>query len=143
MKREKTMKHISKRDFIFGLVIFALVILISVFQPSNKVAVDFDADSVTVRSSRHTLNVPYDMIASAELVEKPDMGTPTTGHDDMILQTGSWQNDTWGDYEACVEIATDNCIHLTLTDGRHFIISRRDNEETGTVFHELGEHLIP
>lgn len=135
------MKHLSKRDFIFGLVIFALVILISLFQPSNKVAVDFDAESVTVRSSRHTLNVPYDMIVSAELVEKPDMGSPTSGHDDMILQTGSWHNDTWGDYEACVEIATDNCIVFTLTDGRHFVISRRDNEETASVFAELQSHL--
>lgn len=135
------MKHISKRDFIFGLVIFALVILISLFQPSNKVAVDFDAESVTVRSSRHTLNVPYDMIVSAELAEKPDMGSPTSGHDDMILQTGSWHNDTWGDYEACVEIATDNCIVFTLTDGRHFVVSRRGNEETASVFAELQSHL--
>lgn len=137
------MKHLSKRDLIFGLVILALVVVISLFQPSNKVAVDFDAESVTVRSSRHTMNVPYNMIASAELVTKPDMGNPTTGHDDMILQTGSWHNDTWDDYEACVEIATDNCIVLTLTDGRYFVISRRDNAETASVFSELQSHLSP
>ena len=41
---KKMWKYISKKDLIFGLVIFMLVILIS-FKPSNKVRFYFEEDS--------------------------------------------------------------------------------------------------
>ena len=139
------MKNIKRilfsKDFGFGLLIFALVILISLFQPSNKVLVEFSEESADVKSSRFAMNIPYDMIAGISLAEKPDMGETLDGHDDMILQTGTWKNDTWGEYTACVEIATDNCIVLNLTDGRIFVISRRDSEETQKVFEEFQLYL--
>ena len=138
----KNLKQILfSKDFGFGIVIFALVILISIFQPSNKILVEFSEESVDVKSARYAMNIPYDMIADLSLEEKPDMGEEVDGHDDMILQTGVWENEAWGEYTACVEIATDNCIVLNLTDGQTFVISRRDNEETQTVFAELQTHL--
>lgn len=130
-------KMIYTRDFAFGIIIFALVILISIFQPSNKVLVEFGETAVDVKSSRYTMSIPYEMVDHLELVEKPDMGQPTDGHDDMILMIGTWENDTWGEYEMCVEIATDTCIIIHLTDGRIFVISRRDNEETAKVYEEF------
>lgn len=130
-------KMINTRDFAFGIIIFALVILISIFQPSNKVLVEFGETAVDVKSSRYTMSIPYEMVDHLELVEKPDMGQPTDGHDDMILMIGTWENDTWGEYEMCVEIATDTCIVIHLTDGRIFVISRRDNEETAKVYEEF------
>lgn len=139
------MKNLKKilfsRDFGFGILIFSLVILISIFQPSNKVLVEFGEESVDVKSSRFAMNIPYDMVTDLTLVQKPDMGQPLDGHDDMILQTGVWENETWGEYTACVEIATDNCIVLHLSDGQIFVISRRDNEETQRVFEEFKIYL--
>lgn len=130
----KFWQSISKRDLGFGIILFALVIGISLFQPSNKIIAEFGEDSVDVKSSRYAMNIPYEMVRSIELVDKPDMGEAVDGHDDMILQTGTWENETWGKYEMCTEIATDNCIVVHLTDGRTFVISRRDNEETAKVF---------
>lgn len=132
---------ISAKDFGFGIILFALVILISIFQPSNKIIAEFEEESVTVRSSRYTMNIPYEMVSGLELAQKPDMGEALDGHDDMILQTGTWKNETWGEYEVCVEIATDNCIVIHLTDGRIFVISRRDNEETSAIFEEFQTYL--
>lgn len=134
-------KMISTKDFAFGIIIFALVIVISIVQPSNKVLVEFGETAADVKSSRYTMNIPYEMVASIELVDKPDMGTAKDGHDDMILMTGTWVNDTWGKYEMCTEIATDNCIVIHLTDGQIFVISRRDNEETAKVYQEFQTHL--
>lgn len=139
----KFRQSLSGKDFVFGLILLVLVIAISLFQPSNKIIAEFSEDSVDIKSSKFSMNIPYDMIRSIELVDKPDMGEPVDGHDDMILQIGTWENDTWGEYEMCTEIATDNCIVTHLTDGRIFVISRRDNEETAAVYEEFLTHLNP
>ena len=137
----KFWQSISTKDFGFGVILFALVIAVSILQPSNKVIAEFDETSVNIKSAKFTMNIPYDMVADLELVVKPDMGQPLAGRDDMILQTGQWENDTWGEYSACVEIATDNCIVIRLTDGQTFVISRRDNSETQRVYEEFQSHL--
>ena len=137
----KFWQSISTKDFGFGVILFALVIAVSILQPSNKIIAEFDEDAVDIKSSKFAMNIPYDMVADLELMEKPDMGQPLAGRDDMILQTGQWRNDTWGEYYACVEIATDNCIVIHLTDGQIFVISRRDNAETQKVFEEFQHHL--
>ena len=135
-------KMINTRDFAFGIIIFALVILISIFQPSNKILVEFGETAVDVKSSRYTMNIPYEMVDHIALVDKPDMGQPIDGHDDMILMTGTWENADWGEYESCVEIATDTCSVIHLTDGRIFVISRRDNDETAKVYEEFQTYLM-
>ena len=134
-------KMISTKDFGFGIILFALVITISILQPSNKVLVEFSEDAVDVKSAKYTMNIPYALVDSLELVDKPDMGEAVEGHDDMILQIGTWKNDTWGEYKMCTELATDNCIVIHLKDGQTFVISRRDNEETAKVFEEFQNYL--
>ena len=137
----KFWQSISIKDMGFGIILFALVIGISILQPSNKIIAEFEEDSVTVKSSKYAMNIPYEMVDSIELVDKPNMGVEVDGHDDMILQTGTWENEAWGQYETCSEIATDNCIVIHLNDGRTFVISRRDNEETAKVFADFQTHL--
>ena len=137
----KFWQNISAKDFGFGIILLALVIVISVLQPSNKILAEFGEAAVDIKSSKFTMNIPYEMVIEIELIDKPDMGTEVDGHDDMILQTGVWQNETWGKYTQCTEIATDNCIVIHLNDGRIFVISRRDNAETAKIFEEFQSHL--
>ena len=133
---KKFWNFLSKKDLIFGLIILALVILIS-FKPSNKVRFAFGTDSVDIKSTRYSMNIPYDMVESLELVTKPDMGTKIDGYTDGIIANGLWNNETWGDYTACLEVYTDNCILVHLTDGRLFVLSRRNNEETKRIYEEF------
>ena len=131
---------VSKKDFIFGLVVFALAILISL-KPSNKVRVQFDETSVDVVTTKYSMNIPYDMVDSVSLVDKPELGTQIDAYNDNIVAYGIWENDTWGEYTACIEGATDNCIVIHLTDGRLFVISRRNNEETAAVYEQFQTYL--
>ena len=87
------------------------------------------------------MNIPFDLVDSASLVDKPDLGTQLDAYNDNIVAYGTWENDVWGEYTACIEVATDNCIEIRLTDGRIFVISRRDNEETKRVFEEFQIYL--
>ena len=131
---------VSKKDFIFGLIVFALAILISL-KPSNKVRVQFDETSVDVVTTKYSMNIPYDMVDAVSLVDKPELGTQIDGYNDNIVAYGIWNNDTWGEYTACIEGATDNCIVIDLIDGRIFVISRRDNEETQRVYEEFQTYI--
>ena len=137
----KFWQSISTKDFGFGVILLALVVAISLFQPSNKIIAEFNEDSVDFKSSKYVINIPYEMVGNIQLMDKPDMGTALDGHDDMILLTGIWENEAWGEYTQCTEIATDNCIVIHLNDGRIFVVSRRDNEETAKVFEEFQMHL--
>ncbi|MBO7251567.1 MAG: hypothetical protein J6V25_02955 [Oscillospiraceae bacterium] len=137
---KKFWQVISKKDLIFGLIILSLVVLNS-FRPSNKVRFSFGEDSVDIRSTKFSMNVPYDMVDSLTLEEKPDMGIEVDGYYDRVIRTGTWKNETWGEYTSCVEVYTDNCIVIKLTDGRYFVVSRRDNEETQRVYEEFLTYL--
>lgn len=135
---EKFWKLVNKQYLIFGLVLFAFVIGTSLIESVNKVKVSFDEDAVNIHTSRfYSMNIPYDMVESLELAAKPDMGTKIDGYTDGIIANGLWNNDAWGDYTACIEVYTDNCILVHLTDGRLFVLSRRNNEETQRVYEEF------
>lgn len=136
----KLKQMISVKDLVFGLIILALVVVFS-FRPSNKVRFTFNEDSVDVKTTKYQMNIPYDMVDHIELVTKPDLGEEVDGYDDNVIHTGTWRNEAWGEYESCIEVATDNCIVIHLTDGRIFVVSRRDNEETALVYEEFQSHL--
>ena len=127
---------ISKKDLIFGIIVLILALIIS-FKPSNKVRFSFHEDAVDIKTTKYSMNIPYDMIGSIALTDKPDMGEKAGGFTDDIIATGLWQNEAWGEYTACIEVATDNCIVINLTDGRIFVVSRRDNEETQKIFDQF------
>ena len=131
---------VSKKDLIFGIVVLILALIIS-FKPSNKVRFSFGEDAVDIKTTKFSMNIPYDMVQEITLVQKPDMGSKTGGFTDDIIATGNWQNETWGEYTACIEVATDNCIVIALTDGQTFVVSRRDNEETKKVFEEFQTYI--
>jgi len=137
---KKFWQVISKKDLFFGLAILVLTILIS-FKPSNKVRVQFEETCVDIKTTKYAMNIPYDMVDSIALVDKPELGTQIDGYNDNIVAYGIWENDVWEEYTACIEVYTDNCITITLTDGRLFVISRRDNEETAKVFAEFQTHI--
>ena len=137
---KKFWQAVSKKDLIFGLAILLLTILISL-KPSNKVRIQFEETCVDIKTTKYAMNIPYDMVDSIALVDKPELGTQIDAYNDNIVAYGIWENDTWGEYTACIEVYTDNCITIALTDGRLFVISRRDNEETAKVFAEFQTHI--
>ena len=137
---KKLWQIVSKKDLIFGLIVFALAILISM-KPSNKVRFYFEEDAVDIKTTKFSMNIPYDMIDRIELVDKPEMGEEIDGYTDNVIQTGQWKNDAFGEYTACIEVYTDNCIVIYLDDSRLFVVSRRDNEETQRVYEEFLTYL--
>lgn len=138
---EKFWKLVSVRDMVFVTVLFALAIALSMLESANRVKVTFDDDAVDVKAKRYSMNIPYDMVERIELVEMPEKGNVVEGSDDMSLRTGNWENETWGSYYVCADLAAANCIAVHLDDGRIFVFSSRSNQKTSEDFARFQSYL--
>lgn len=135
---EKFWKLVSRKDLVFGILLFAVVIGMTVYETYHKVTVEFSDTAVDIRTSKYSMNIPYDQVESIELVELPDAGQVLDVTDDMTARTGLWKNEIWGEYYICADLNAPSCIVVHLKDGRIFVFSRRNNEET----HKLYESFL-
>lgn len=133
----------STKDLIFTILIFVVVIAFAMCNSATLVTVTFGEDSVDIVSAQFSMNIPYDMVESIELVDMPEAGEVVKGKDDIALRTGVWNNEVWGEYHACQDLQTDNCIAVYLDDGRVFVFSRKSNEDTAADFEIFQGYLTP
>ncbi len=138
---KKFWQLVSRKDLVFGIVLFVLVIGYGAFESYNKVKVDFGEESVDVVSSKYIMNIPYDMVEGIELVDMPDAGEIIDGRDDMSLRYGTWENEAWGKYVVCADLSAGNAVVVHLDDGRTYVFSRRSNEVTQEIYHTFQTHL--
>ena len=130
------------RQFFFVLALFALLIPIALWDSGTQVKVRFYEDEVNVKSDRYTMVVRYDLIESAELTELAEPGEKVQdGFDNDIVVTGTWRNDVWGEYSINADPDTSVCVKMTLTDGRIFVFSCKDDVTTEDLYKTLMMHL--
>lgn len=130
------------RQFFFVLALFALLIPIALWDSGTQVKVRFYEDEVDVKSDRYTMIVRYDLIESAELTELAEPGEKVQdGFDNDIVITGTWKNDVWGEYSINADPDTSVCVKMTLTDGRIFVFSCKDDAKTEELYKTLMTHL--
>ena len=130
------------KQFIFVLVIFAILFPIAMWDSDTQVKVKFYNEDMQIKSDRYTMTVRYDMIESAALDSLGDPGEKVQdGFDNDIVRTGTWRNDAWGEYSVNADPDTSNCIVMTLTDGRIFVFSSKDDEKTAQLYDSLLPHL--
>lgn len=134
-------KLVSVKDLVFGTVIFAIVVLMTVVQSADKVKVTFGEESMDVKTAKYAMNIPYDMIDTVDIMDMPDRGEVVDGADDMAVRTGMWKNDAWGEYYVCADLKVSKCIVMHLNNDSVFVISRKDVEETQLVYDTLCTHL--
>lgn len=137
-------KQAVLKQLFFVLALFVILIPLAIWDSDTQVKVSFDNDSVDVYSDKYNMNIPYDLIASAELADLAEPGEKVEdGWDNDIIRTGKWINDTWGEYYIVADLDTSNCIVMHLNDGRIFVFSSKDNQKTATHFETLQTHLTP
>ena len=130
------------KQFFFVLALFALLIPIALWDSGTQVKVRFYNDEVNVKSDRYTMIVRYDLIESAELTELAEPGEKVLdGFDNDIVVTGTWRNEAWGEYSINADPDTSVCVKMTLTDGRIFVFSCKDDAKTEELYKTLMTHL--
>ena len=137
-------KKAALTQFLFVLVLFALLIPTAMWDSNSQVKVRFDTSAIHIKSDRYTMDVQYSDIASAELTALPEPGDPVmNAFDNDIIRTGVWSNEAWGDYHITVDLDTSKCIVLRLNDERVFVFSRKNDKATAEDFEILNTYLTP
>ena len=135
-------KKAALKQFLFVLVLFALLIPAAIWDSNSQVKVRFDDSIVHVKSDRYTMTVRYDQIDYAELTELAEPGEKVQdGFDNDIVRTGTWRNDVWGEYSVNADPDTSLCVKMTLTDGRIFVFSCKDDVKTEELYKTLATIL--
>lgn len=132
---------ISKKDAIFVTVIMVIAALVGLTMPLSPIEVTFGEASVDVVHKRYSLNIPYEAVESLELAEMPDPGKCRDGLEGREFSYGAWVNDAWGEYTVCRDHNAPNAVLVHLNDGRLFVFSRLDREETELLYQTFLEKL--
>jgi len=134
---------LPKRDVMFILFLFVMTVIIAFFDGANAVKVSFRKESVDIRADKYSMNIPYDMVTRAELVDLPQFGEPIDGMGNQSVHTGFWKNGTWGEYYICVDSDAKNGIVTYLNDGRIFVFNCKNEDKTQKIFEEFLAYLEP
>ena len=132
---------VAVRYFIFGLLLFAATIGLSFIDSANDVKVTFEADAVLVESDRYKMSILYSEIENVELTEMADAGESISGKDTMVLRTGTWNNEAWGEHYICADLDCLQCIVVRISDGRVLVFSSKNDETTAQLYETLLTHL--
>ena len=138
---KKLKQLLTVKDLVFAVLLFSIMIGLAFCQGENLVEITFGDAAVDIVSSKYSMNIPYDMVESVELAEICDDDDLVNGVADIALRTGVWTGETWGEYNACVDVQTGNCIAVHLDDGRTFVFSSKSEKITTEAYEELLSHL--
>ena len=134
--------YFSLKQILFAVLLFAILIPVALWDSNTQVKVNFGSENVNIRSDRYSMSVPFADITSTELAELADPGEKVEdGFDDDIIRTGKWLNDTWGEYYIIADLDTTNCVVIHLEDGRTFVFSSKDNDQTTKLYEQLLTYL--
>lgn len=134
--------YFSLKHILFAIVLIAVMLAFAVRQSNNTVKVNFGSTEVSIFSSKYSLSIPYNMVASAKLTELAVPGDRLAdAYDDDILRAGFWENETWGEYYIVADLDVDTCIVTELDDGRIFVFSRKNDNATAGDFEILKTHI--
>lgn len=138
----KKLKYLFKwRDLAFTVLLFAVILTIAFCRAESMMDVTFGETAVDITTSRYNMNIPYDMVESIEIGKVDEDDDLVSGVADIALRTGTWTNEVWGEYSACVDVQTDDCIVVHLNDGRIFVFSHKSNETVAEEFATFQSYL--
>ena len=136
------LKYLLKwRDAAFALLMVGVVLLFAFCAAEDLMQVTFGEDAVDVITDKYTMNIPYDMVESVEVADYDKKDEDIEGRDDMVLRTGIWANEAWGEYYACIDLQTKKCILVHLKDGRLFVFSHKSDETVVAECETFQSHL--
>ena len=130
--------YFSLKHIVFAVLLFAILIPIALRDSNTQVKVTFGDESFSIRSDRYSMSMNYTDIESVELAPLAEPGERLEDcFDDDIIRYGKWLNDAWGEYYITADLDTSNCVVIQLIDGRTFVFSSKDNDQTATLCDQL------
>lgn len=133
------------RRIFSNIILFLLIIIViavtTMCQSTTAIKIAFADDLMALSSMDYSMNIPYADVLELELVDAPDLGKVSGGKNKPELQSGVWENETWGEYHLCFNPNATNCIVVRLRDGQIFVFNCNTNEATVETYKEFLTYL--
>ena len=129
------------RDVLFAAFLMGIAVLFAFCSAHNMIKVTFGETAVDIVTDKYSMNIPYEMIESIEIAPYGKDDEQIEGRSDMALRVGTWKNENWGEYYACLDLQTDTCVMVHLNDGRLFVFSQKSDEQVQNDFATLQSFL--
>lgn len=141
----KIAKEQQKRGFKLQIIIIIAICLVpafAIFRDAGASAFHWQNDRLTLTyPDNSTIEMLYDDVTAIEYRETFDFGTPVTGGTEDQCKYGLWNNEEFGDYQACCHVDIASCIIFTTSD-THFVISFESPETTLALYESARTTLI-
>ena len=129
------------RDVIFALVLMGITLMFAFCNAQTMMDVTFGETALDVTSKRYSMNVPYEMVESIEIVDLDQDDEIITGKGDITMRTGHCTSKDWGEYYCVLDLQTSKCILIHLNDGRIFAFSHKSDEKVQEDFNTFQRYL--
>ena len=134
------MKQQKARNTFLTLLIPILILLYIFFGGSVGISLDFGEDALAISAEKQDWNIPYEQIISLELTDAEDFGTLLNGAEKRTLHYGSYENDSWGQYNLCIDPRIDAYIIIETNNG--FFVLNYENEESTKQLYIMFTQLL-
>lgn len=134
------MKQQNARNTFLTLLIPLLVLLYVFFGGSVGISLDFGADALSISAGNQDWRISYDRIISLELTEAKDFGTLLNGAETRTLHYGSYENDSWGRYNLCIDPRIGSCVIIETNNG--FFVLNYENEASTQQLYIMFSDLL-
>ena len=134
------MKQQKARNTFLTLLIPILILLYIFFGGSVGISLDFGEEALAISAEKQDWSLPYDQIISLELADAADFGVPLSSTEKRTLHYGSYENDSWGQYNHCIDPRIETCIVIETTNG--FFILNYENEESTQQLYIMFTQLL-
>ena len=142
MKRAKEQQQRGIRIQIFILIVLMLAPVFAIFQDAGASAFHWQDDRLTLNyPDNRTAEMLYEDVTAIEYREVFDFGTPVTGGMESKCKFGLWNNEEFGDYQACCHVDIPDCIIFTAAD-THYVISFESPETTIALYESVRAMLL-
>lgn len=131
----------QRATVISGVCIAAILVFVAVLMLTGDIRTEFGDDALTVQATYYEdVTIPYAQIDSAEFRETDVDGTRVYGFGSARLKMGQFHTDEFGSHTRYTYTFCDAGIVLRI-DGKTFILSGKDAEETRSIYETLQAHI--
>lgn len=136
-KKEKNPAWLS-----WGVWVVVILVLSQFMGNQSSVSVALAEESLTLTAaSGYTAQLLWEDIASVELRDAFDCGTPVDGTDGDKEKSGVWQNDELGEYQLFFNTKLSSCIICLTKAGDPIVFNFESEESTESLYNAILEWL--
>ena len=131
----------NKRNLIFIILIFVGVTIFFIIRNNNSAFTPFkvDGDSFVLSGSAdYSFSIPISSIDTVELTVYDAAGDCIEDHSTRNYTLGTYKNDSFGTYKACLLKKVSDCIFIKCKNGDSFVF----NYESASSTRELHKAIL-